>query len=161
MERIVATFCVSLNSDRWTRPALRPETCAPPSKRSAPVSRANPCHAATRCGWLRALAAVLKDHQGAICGAIDADFGHRSEAETRLLEFYPSLEAIEYARRHVARWMAIEPRRTSLLFQPGRSELRYQPLGVVGILAPWNYPLYGQTERVLAAVRRFVRTPGA
>jgi acyl-CoA reductase-like NAD-dependent aldehyde dehydrogenase len=113
--------------------------------------------ATTRRGWLRALAALLKDNQGAISEAIDADFGHRCDAETRLLEFYPSLEAIAYARRRVAAWMAIEPRRTSLLFQPGRSELRYQPLGVVGIMAPWNYPLYlavGPLAGALAAGNR-------
>jgi acyl-CoA reductase-like NAD-dependent aldehyde dehydrogenase len=117
---------------------------------------------ATRRSWLAALAAMLKDNQAAICEAIDADFGHRSGTETRLLELYPSLEAIKYTRRHVAAWMTIEPRRTSPLFQFGRSELHYQPLGVVGIMAPWNYPLYlsvGPLAGALAAGNRAMVKP--
>ena len=114
-------------------------------------------NARTRREWLSALAALLKDNQQAISDAIAADFGCRSDAETRLLEFYPSLEAVAYARRHVAEWMRPERRRTSLLFVPGRSEVRYQPLGVVGIIAPWNYPLYlavGPLAGALAAGNR-------
>lgn len=98
--------------------------------------------AAERRAWLKTLERMLLDHNPAICAAIDADFGHRPHAETRILELFPSLEAIRQARRHVARWMAPERRRVSLWFRPASAEVRYQPIGVAGIIVPWNYPLY-------------------
>ncbi|HEX4857677.1 MAG TPA: coniferyl aldehyde dehydrogenase [Usitatibacteraceae bacterium] len=90
---------------------------------------------------LRALERLVLEQMPAIESAISADFGHRSVHETRLLEVFPALTAIRGARRHVGRWM--KPRRSwaSLWFLPARNELRPQPLGVVGIVVPWNYPL--------------------
>lgn len=91
---------------------------------------------------LDALEALLQEHRDRLADAVAADFGHRSRHETRLLEFFPTLEGIRHARRHLQRWMA--PRRlpVALWFQPGRAELRPQPLGCVGIVTPWNYPIY-------------------
>lgn len=113
--------------------------------------------AAIRRERLDRLARLLKENQQAICEAICADFGHRSHTETRLIEIFPSLEAVRYARRKVAGWMKPSRRHTSLWFLPGRSEVRYQPLGVVGIIVPWNYPLYlaiGPLVGALAAGNR-------
>ena len=91
---------------------------------------------------LDALEALLQDHRAQLADAVAADFGHRSQQETRLLEFFPALEGIRHARRHLRRWMAPRRRPVSLWFQPGRAELRPQPLGCVGIISPWNYPIY-------------------
>lgn len=91
---------------------------------------------------LDALAALLQDHGERLADAIAADFGHRSNHETRLLEFFPSLEGIRHARRHLRQWMAPRRRPVSMWFQPGRAEIRPQPLGCVGIVTPWNYPIY-------------------
>lgn len=113
--------------------------------------------AATRRAHLARLAAVIKDHQQAICEAIASDFGSRAPAETRLIEIFPSLEAVRYARKRVARWMRPSRRRTGVWFMPGRSEVRYQPLGVVGVIVPWNYPLFlavGPLVGALAAGNR-------
>ncbi len=74
--------------------------------------------------------------------AISADFGHRSTDETRLLEIFPSLETIRYVTTHLEKWMKPERRRVSRWFIPGRAMIIKQPLGVVGIITPWNYPLY-------------------
>jgi acyl-CoA reductase-like NAD-dependent aldehyde dehydrogenase len=106
---------------------------------------------------LAALEALLHDHLDDIAEAVRADFGHRSVHETRLLEGFPSLEAVRHARRHLGRWMRPQRRATSLWFLPGRSEVRFQPLGVVGIIVPWNYPLYlaaGPLAGALAAGNR-------
>ena len=97
---------------------------------------------AARRQRLAALAALLQDHGGRLADAIAADFGHRSRHETQLLEFFPSLEGIRHARRHLRQWMAPRRRPVSVWFQPGRAELRPQPLGCVGIISPWNYPIY-------------------
>jgi coniferyl-aldehyde dehydrogenase len=96
----------------------------------------------TRDRWLAALGQILADNGQDFSASIAADFGHRSPHETQLLEVLPSLETIRFARRHLKAWMAPEPRQTSLWFMTGSASVRYEPLGVVGIMVPWNYPLY-------------------
>jgi acyl-CoA reductase-like NAD-dependent aldehyde dehydrogenase len=113
--------------------------------------------AATRERRLAALERMLRENVDAIAAAIAGDFGHRSHHETRLLEIFPSLEAVKHARRHVRRWMRPQRRPVSLWFQPGRAQVFSQPLGVVGIIVPWNYPIYlavGPLAGALAAGNR-------
>lgn len=110
-----------------------------------------------RARRLRALEATISQHRGEIAAAINADFGCRPREETDLLEMFPSLSAIRHALRHGRRWM--KPRRNlaSLAFLPASTELRPQPLGVVGIIVPWNYPLFlaiGPLVDALAAGNR-------
>ena len=97
--------------------------------------------AATRRAALDALRAMVVDHRTAIAAAISDDFGRRSPVETDLLEIAPLLSAAAYARRRVASWMRPKRRPVDLLFQPARARVQHQPLGVVGIVSPWNYPL--------------------
>jgi len=73
--------------------------------------------------------------------AICADFGGRAPPETELLEIIPLVRAMRHTRRHLARWMQPERRRVEWPFWPGSARVRHEPLGVVGILSPWNYPL--------------------
>ena len=96
----------------------------------------------TRAARLKALANTLIEHRERIAQAISADFGHRSREETELLEIFPSLEGLRHALRHGRSWM--RPRRSavSLWFQPASAAVVPQPLGVIGIIVPWNYPLY-------------------
>lgn len=96
---------------------------------------------AERRASLARLGALVKDHVNVIAEAISADFGGRSRDETDLLEVVPAVRAIAHARRHVARWMRPERRAVDLVFRPARAWVRHEPLGVVGIIAPWNYPL--------------------
>jgi len=106
---------------------------------------------------LERLAALLRDHADALCAAVDRDFRARAPQETQLLEIFPALEGIAHARRHLRRWMRPERRPTGLWFLPGRSRVMFQPLGVVGIVAPWNYPIYlavGPATSALAAGNR-------
>jgi acyl-CoA reductase-like NAD-dependent aldehyde dehydrogenase len=112
---------------------------------------------AVRLDRLQRLASLLHEHEDEIVAAIDADFAGRPPTETALLEIFPCLEAIRFARRRLARWMRDERRRVSLWFLPGRAEVRWQPLGVVGVMVPWNYPLYlavGPLTAALAAGNR-------
>jgi len=113
--------------------------------------------AETRDRSLSALGRLLHENIGAIAAAIAGDFGHRSHHETELLEIFPSLEAVEHARRNLRNWMKPQRRRVSLWFQPGRAEIMAQPVGVVGIVVPWNYPIYlavGPLVGALAAGNR-------
>ncbi len=91
---------------------------------------------------LGALQALLQEHRDEIAAAIDADFGGRPREETDLLELFPSLGTLAHARRHGRRWMRPRRAMASFWFLPARTELRARPLGVVGIIVPWNYPLY-------------------
>jgi len=91
---------------------------------------------------LRTLEDMIRRHQSAFCAAIEADFGQRPHHETELLEIAPLIGAIRHARRHLGRWMKPERRASAPEFLQLRNRVARQPLGVVGIMAPWNYPLY-------------------
>ncbi len=107
------------------------------------VFQAHPCPTAEeRLQALEALHDLLANHQPALIEAISEDFGNRSADETRLAEIMPSLQGIDHAKRHLRRWMKPSRRRVGLAFQPASARVVYQPLGVVGIIVPWNYPLY-------------------
>ena len=94
--------------------------------------------------------------------AISADFGHRSPHVTRLADIMMVLAAIKHTRRKLKRWMRTRRITTALPFQPGRCEIRPQPLGVVGVVAPWNYPYQlaiGPAIAALAAGNRVMIKP--
>ncbi len=123
----------------------------------AGYARAAMPNVAARSAHLATLTRALKANRAAIAGAIAQDFGHRSPDETDLLEIFPSLEAASHARQHVKAWMSPKRQFASLWFLPARTEIRAQPLGVVGIIVPWNYPLYlafGPLAAALAAGNR-------
>lgn len=107
---------------------------------------------AVRRDRLRRLAAMLRGHAAGIRDAISADFGTRASEETELLEQFMSLAGIAHARRRLARWMRAEPRPVAWWSLPGRARLLRQPLGVIGIIAPWNYPLYLSASPLTAAL---------
>jgi coniferyl-aldehyde dehydrogenase len=96
----------------------------------------------TRASRLRTLEKMLLEQRDAFATAINADFGCRPREETDLLEIYPSLSAIRHSLSKGNRWMKPRRRLADLMFLPARTELRPQPCGVVGIIVPWNYPLY-------------------
>ena len=84
---------------------------------------------------------ALSRRLDAMDAAIRADFGHRSPHENLISEAMVSLSEIDLARRSLRRWA--KPRRVGVgwKFWPARAELRPSPVGVVGILSPWNYPV--------------------
>jgi coniferyl-aldehyde dehydrogenase len=90
---------------------------------------------------LMKLKKLLRDHQDDIIQAISRDFGHRSRHETALFELVSVTNGIEYLHRRVARWMRPERRHVAMTFAPATARIEYQPLGVVGIISPWNYPM--------------------
>jgi acyl-CoA reductase-like NAD-dependent aldehyde dehydrogenase len=112
-------------------------------------ARAGKAYAKTRMPSVQArrdaltqLEHLLTENQNEIAAAINADFGNRSLHETQLAELFPSLSAVRDAKRHVKSWMKPKRSWASLWFLPARTELRPQPLGVIGIIVPWNYPIF-------------------
>ena len=116
------------------------------------IAASNTLDADARRAALATLGRLLRDNADALCAAVDRDFQGRARAETLLLELFPSYGAIKHARRHVKRWMRPQRRATNFWFLPGRSRLMFQPLGVVGIVVPWNYPIYLAVGPVVAAL---------
>ena len=98
---------------------------------------------AERLADLRALARLIKENQSAIVAAIDADYGGRSEFETIFGEIFASLDGLRDAQKRVGRWMRPRRRSVDQLLYPGASNrLIPQPIGVVGVIVPWNYPIF-------------------
>nr|WP_289072600.1 aldehyde dehydrogenase family protein [uncultured Halomonas sp.] len=95
---------------------------------------------AVRRERLARLARMTKRHQHDIVRAIQLDFGQRSEIEIHLAEILPVLHAARYARRHLWHWMRPRRARVPLRLWPARARVAPQPLGVVGVMSPWNYP---------------------
>ncbi|GGU61844.1 aldehyde dehydrogenase [Pseudomonas laurentiana] len=113
--------------------------------------------AAQRRQWLKHLRLALLARQDELVEAIGRDFSMRSADETLLAELMPSVQGLRHAERHVQRWMRATRRPVGLAFQPASARVEYQPLGVVGVIVPWNYPLFlaiGPLTGALAAGNR-------
>ena len=121
------------------------------SQRQAFLKNPNP-PARERRANLDAVIRILTGNSDRIAQAISADFGNRSHHETQLLEIFPTLLEAKLARKQVARWMQSERVSTAVWFKPARSRIIKQPLGVVGIVAPWNYPVTLSVGPLIAAL---------
>ena len=101
---------------------------------------------------LTKLGAAIKQSAGRLAEAISADFGNRSRHETGLGEVMPVQSAIRHTLRHLPGWM--RPKRVSvgLELMPAGARILYQPVGVVGIISPWNYPFNLAIVPLIAAL---------
>ncbi len=101
---------------------------------------------------LKALKKSLLKHKDKLIKAVSADFGHRSEDESLLADVMPTVMSIDHTLAHLRDWMKPEKRQVSMLFQPATSRIMYQPLGVIGIMSPWNYPIFLSLGPLIAAI---------
>ena len=93
-----------------------------------------------RIDLLTRLESSVRRHREDIVEACNKDFGRRARIETLGADVMVSLDEIKYARKNLRRWMRPQSRSVNITFKPARGEIRYTPLGVVGVVAPWNYP---------------------
>lgn len=110
-----------------------------------------------RIANLKLLKTLMLDNRDRIAEAISADFGCRSRTETLMVEMLVAVQGIEYAISRVRRWMRPSRRHVGLLFKTTSARVVYQPKGVVGVMVPWNYPLFlafGPAIYALAAGNR-------
>lgn len=107
---------------------------------------------------LAALHRFLEENETAIIRAIDADFGVRPATETRLIELFPVRQGIRDTKGQLAKWMRPQRRSVDHLVFPGASNrVVPQPLGVVGVMVPWNFPIFlsfGPLVDILSAGNR-------
>ena len=101
---------------------------------------------------LERLRRLLEDNEAAIETAIDSDFAGRPRIETQIAEIFPSLSEIRGAMKHGRRWMKPRSAGVSKWFLPARANVVPRPLGVVGIIVPWNYPLFLAVSPLVAAL---------
>ncbi|WP_168381748.1 coniferyl aldehyde dehydrogenase [Acinetobacter indicus] len=94
-----------------------------------------------RIDRLARLKRVLVKYQDQFAEAINEDYGNRSMDETKIGELLTCLEHIKYYSKNLSGWMKPSKRHVGIIHQPAKAWVQYQPLGVVGIIAPWNYPL--------------------
>lgn len=97
--------------------------------------------ASARIGKLRALKAALIREQTKLIAAINEDFSCRAEGDTLIAEIMTTVQSLNYMIKNVRKWMRTSDRHVNPLFAPASNKVMYQPLGVVGIMVPWNYPV--------------------
>ncbi|MET7686107.1 MULTISPECIES: coniferyl aldehyde dehydrogenase [unclassified Streptomyces] len=95
---------------------------------------------------------ALIARRGEIEEAIDADFGHRSRHESALMEVVGVVQGIDYLHRNLRRFMRPTHRHIELVLRFGGNRIEYQPLGVVGVISPWNYPVNLSLMPVVTAI---------
>ena len=110
------------------------------ARQRAAFLREGPPSLATRRANLKKLRAAILARRDDLEAALDADFGHRSRHESAIMEMMPLIWGIDYLHGNLRRFMRRERRHVALPMRLARAYVEYQPLGVIGIVAPWNYP---------------------
>ena len=108
--------------------------------------------AAVRRERLLALRRQLQRWQDRLAQAMSSDFGFRPADESKMLDLLSTVLDIDHTLAHLRRWMRPARRRTELLFAGNRLRVHYQPKGVVGIIVPWNFPVYLALGPLVAAL---------
>ncbi len=112
-----------------------------------------PTDKAARKSKLAKLRRQIIRYQDVFAEAANADFRGRPAFESRLIEVIGTLWVLNHARRNVGKWMRPEKRAPQAMFAgPNSLKVTYQPKGVVGIVAPWNMPLYLSLGPLVTAI---------
>jgi coniferyl-aldehyde dehydrogenase len=127
--------------------------------------REGPPSAERRIQWIDRCIGLLTDHQDAIAEALRKDFGSRAPQMSKLTDVAGSIGPLKHAKANLRKWMRPEKRTPTpaiLGWLGAKAEVQYQPLGVVGIIAPWNFPVnltFSPLAGVLAAGNRAMIKP--
>ena len=111
------------------------------ARQKAAASRDMSPDRAVRDERLRKLGDMVEKHADRFCDLVSRDFGHRSAMVGQIGDVMAVRSAVRYARKHLKGWMKTRRVGTSVPLMPGSCRIISQPLGVVGIIGAWNYPL--------------------
>ncbi len=106
----------------------------------------------SRLHHLKQLYKLIDQNSEELTEALNKDFGCRARHETEIAEIIGSLSSIRYQIKNLHRFMKPQRRRTSIWFMPATGKVQLQPLGVVGIIAPWNYSVHLTIAPISAAL---------
>ncbi|MEZ6929093.1 coniferyl aldehyde dehydrogenase [Aeromonas sp. S16(2024)] len=101
---------------------------------------------------LIALKGALLAHKQPLCDALALDYGQRSDYDSLVADILPCVMQINYSLKRLKGWMRPVRRHSGLLLAPARVEVHYQPLGVIGIMVPWNFPVMLSLGPLIGAV---------
>ncbi|HAS61563.1 MAG TPA: coniferyl-aldehyde dehydrogenase [Vibrio sp.] len=101
---------------------------------------------------LEKLKLALLKFQPELEKALCDDYGYRSEFDSTICDLLPAVEHISYTIKHLKRWMKPSKRRAGLMLAPSKLEVIYQPLGVVGVIVPWNFPIFLSIGPIATAI---------
>lgn len=101
---------------------------------------------------LKQLKSAVLESKDALLAALSQDFRCRSYGDSKMGDIIPTIASIDYTIKHLKRWMKPSKRKVALMFQPAKTFVMYQPLGVVGIITPWNYPVFLSLGPLVTAI---------
>jgi coniferyl-aldehyde dehydrogenase len=90
---------------------------------------------------LARLRAAVLTYRTPLEEAVSADFGHRSRHETAVMELVGVIQSVDYLSKHMRRFMKPERRHVAFTYRSGTAYVEHQPKGIIGVMAPWNYPI--------------------
>lgn len=105
-----------------------------------------------RSDKLKRLKTALIDHQSKLVDALNQDYGHRPELDSMIGDILPCVMNISYTLKRLKKWMKPQRRSAGLLLSPATVRVEYQPLGVVGIMVPWNFPIMLSIGPLITAI---------
>lgn len=111
---------------------------------------------------LLCMQALINDNADALAQAVQLDFGVRSPRLTEIADLFVLRTLLSGTLKNLAQWMKPVKVSTPLYLLPARAWLQRQPLGVVGVVSPWNYPVQlalGPVITALAAGNRVMLKP--
>lgn len=101
---------------------------------------------------LTALKKALLSHQDELVAALNKDYGQRAKQDSLLADILPCVMNINYTLKRLKKWSKPQRRHAGLLLSPAKVTVHYQPLGVIGIMVPWNFPIMLSIGPLIAAL---------
>ncbi|OAJ93418.1 coniferyl aldehyde dehydrogenase [Vibrio bivalvicida] len=101
---------------------------------------------------LNALKYELIERKPRLVKALCQDYGYRSDFDSLICDLLPAVSHINYTIRHLRKWLKPSKRDAGLMLFPSKVYVEYQPLGVVGVMVPWNFPIVLSIAPIVTAL---------
>ncbi|WP_394250029.1 coniferyl aldehyde dehydrogenase [Vibrio profundi] len=106
----------------------------------------------SRLELLRNIKSELLSKQDTLNEALSADYGFRSEFDSAICDLMPAVQHINYTIKKLPKWVKPSKRHAGLMLSPSSVSVKYQPLGVIGVIVPWNFPIVLSIAPVVTAL---------